>query len=556
MKIVIRGGAVDALKDKGFQEIDSFLRYHGAGEPLKLDIVSLSTKQIDLLSKAILAHKDLPGHKAALDAIKLWADIQKNPKNAKCWSLEQTVSVMKQYISTSPRYMLFYQSESGIMFPYVVYEIEFVKARGRNPAHVNIKMKCYKKGANHDREITIYGKEAKESNCQDVLTKRNYSLATQALLDSYDADVIEYRRLRNAVGKQVVGTGPAEVCSKDYWGSGTIMLEVDGKKSRLVIDNIDESDNNPSRWRAQKTEDEAPTTDGSFWDMKRKIGDDSTSDDGTDEVLDIPLHPVVLAFNLEKHQQVWVHTKQLEDYVYDKEVGSKLVLPDFQVDLINLLMQHDRAEFKDIISGKSGGSIVLCSGVPGTGKTLTAEVFSEKMERPLYKVQSSQLGTTATTLETELQTVLARATRWGAILLIDEADVFIHERGNDINQNAVVGVFLRVLEYYQGILFLTTNRDTLIDDAIVSRCTAKVNFQVPTVDQQKRIWEILAICSNVKIKASQIASFAAKHPHIVGRDVKGLIKLAHIIATQRKEPITCELIEYVMQFKPTHKDSK
>ena len=556
MKIVIRGNALTSLKGKGFQEIDSFLRYHSDEGPLKLDIVSLNNKQITMLQTAISADRDQPGHKASLDAIKLWADIQKNPKNAKCWSLEQAVSIMKQYISTSPKHLVFYQSESGIMFPYVVHNIEFHKARNKCPAHVDIDMKCYKKGSIKDRCITFYSEEAKKSNCMDILTTRNFTLATKELITAYEKDIIEYMRLCNATGMQILGTGPAELCTKDYWGSGTVMLEVDGKKSRLVIDNVDESDDDPSRWKPIKTEDEAPVTDGSFWDMKRKIGDDSTSDDGNDEVLEVPLHPIILAFNLEKHQQVWVHIKQVEDYVYDKEIGSKLVLPDFQMDLIQLLMQHDHAEFKDIIRGKSGGSIVLCAGVPGTGKTLTAEVFSEKMERPLYTVQSSQLGTTATTLETELKTVLARATRWGAILLIDEADVFIHERGNDINQNAVVGVFLRVLEYYQGILFLTTNRDTLIDDAIVSRCTAKVNFQVPTVDQQKKIWEILAACSGIKIKATEITKFATKHPEIVGRDVKGLLKLAHIIASQRKEPITSDSIEYVMQFKPTHKEKK
>ncbi len=556
MKIVIRGQALTSLKDKSFKDIDSFLRYHNDGEPLKLDLVTLNDKQIDLLHKALTADRDQPGHKASLDAIKLWAEIQKNPKNVKCWSLEQMVSIMKQYIYTSPKYQLFYQSESGVMFPYVVTNIELVKARNKIPAHVDIYMKCYKKGSVKERSITVYSEEAKKSNCMDILTNRNYTLATAELIASHERDIAEYMRLRGATGKQVMGTGPAELCSKDYWGSGTIMLEVDGKKSRLVIDNVDESDDNPSRWKPVKTEDESPVTCGAFWDMKRKTGDDSTDDDGNDEVLDVPLHPIMLAFNLEKHQQVWVHVKQVEDYQYDKNIGNKLVLPDFQMDLIQLLMQHDRAEFKDIIRGKSGGSIVLCSGIPGTGKTLTAEVFSEKMERPLYTVQSSQLGTTATTLETELKTVLARATRWGAILLIDEADVFIHERGNDINQNAVVGVFLRVLEYYQGILFLTTNRDTLIDDAIVSRCTAKVNFQVPTIDQQRKIWEILATCSGIKIPAMEIKKFAYRHPEIVGRDVKGLLKLAHIIAAQRKEPITAESIEYVMQFKPTHKEKK
>ena len=29
---------------------------------------------------------------------------------------------------------------------------------------------------------------------------------------------------------------------------------------------------------------------------------------------------------------------------------------------------------------------------------------------------------------------------------------------NDVKRNAMVGIFLRLLEYHQGVLFLTTNR--------------------------------------------------------------------------------------------------
>lgn len=59
---------------------------------------------------------------------------------------------------------------------------------------------------------------------------------------------------------------------------------------------------------------------------------------------------------------------------------------------------------------------------------------------------------------------------WRAVLLIDEADVFLERRSpHDINGNAIVGVFLRVLEYCTGILFLTSNRVTTIDEAFRSR---------------------------------------------------------------------------------------
>ena len=76
-------------------------------------------------------------------------------------------------------------------------------------------------------------------------------------------------------------------------------------------------------------------------------------------------------------------------------------------------------------------------------------------------------------------------------MLIDEADVYIKRRDDDITMNAVVGVFLRVLEYFNGLLFLTTNRIDDIDEAIVSRCIALINFHPPNSDARRNIWRVM-----------------------------------------------------------------
>lgn len=98
-------------------------------------------------------------------------------------------------------------------------------------------------------------------------------------------------------------------------------------------------------------------------------------------------------------------------------------------------------------------------GPPGTGKTLTAEGISELLKCPLYAVSAGELGTDSRYLEQELQRILDICHTWGAILLLDEADVFLEKRNlQDVHRNALVSIFLRQLEYFQGILFLTTNR--------------------------------------------------------------------------------------------------
>ncbi len=139
---------------------------------------------------------------------------------------------------------------------------------------------------------------------------------------------------------------------------------------------------------------------------------------------------------------------------------------------------------------------MLCAGQPGVGKTLTAEVYSEIIKRPLYRVHSGQLGLNVAATEAILKDTLTRAQRWGAVMLIDEADVCIKRRDDDITMNAVVGVFLRVLEYFNGLLFLTTNRIDDIDDASVSRCIALIKFYPP---------DFPAIMSSIKMSISAVS---------------------------------------------------
>ncbi|GJC94819.1 AAA family ATPase [Colletotrichum higginsianum] len=96
------------------------------------------------------------------------------------------------------------------------------------------------------------------------------------------------------------------------------------------------------------------------------------------------------------------------------------------------------------------------------------------------------LGTTAKEVETELEKNFALASRWGCILLLDEADVFLSARERmDFTRNGLVAVFLRVLEYYAGILFLTTNRIGDFDEAFASRIHMSLYY--PELDEQKTL---------------------------------------------------------------------
>lgn len=147
-------------------------------------------------------------------------------------------------------------------------------------------------------------------------------------------------------------------------------------------------------------------------------------------------------------------------------------------------------ESQDLIRGKGKGVVILLHGVPGVGKTATAEAVALKWKKPLFPITCGDLGYTAESLEKSLNEIFRLAHHWGCILLLDEADVFITQRERkDLERNALVSAFLRVLEYYNGIMFLTTNRAGVLDEAIKSRVHLNLYYDHLTEDQTVNIFK-------------------------------------------------------------------
>ncbi len=126
-------------------------------------------------------------------------------------------------------------------------------------------------------------------------------------------------------------------------------------------------------------------------------------------------------------------------------------------------------------------------------------------------------------------------------MLIDEADVYIKKRDDNIATNAVVGVFLRVLEYFNGLLFMTTNRVDDIAEAIVSRCIAMIKFNPPTPDARRRIWEVMTAQFQLPVAEKLKDDLVHMFPAATGRDIKGLTKLTAKFCNQKNVAPTAEV---------------
>lgn len=239
----------------------------------------------------------------------------------------------------------------------------------------------------------------------------------------------------------------------------------------------------------------------------------------------LPEIPVQRYFDLSLQDFIWIHANNVEPYKYDKELPKKMVLPEDHRDLLDILTTDISAFTSDIVEGKSAGNIIMCVGSPGLGKTLTAEVYAEVIERPLYSIHAGALGTNADDIEKNLRTILTRAKRWNCVLLLDEADVFVMQRGASLTQNAIVAEFLRTLEYFDGLMFMTSNRGSDIDEAIIPRCAAIIHYDVPEKSDAQKIWKIMSENFGVNIPDELVRSLVNTYPELPPRDIKMLLRL-------------------------------
>ena len=229
---------------------------------------------------------------------------------------------------------------------------------------------------------------------------------------------------------------------------------------------------------------------------------------------------------------------------------EQLVLPSAQKDLVkSLVATHidQRLAFDDIVKGKGKGLILVLHGPPGVGKTLTAETVAEYTKRPLYSVSSGDLGTQSTTLDERLSRILEMASTWKCVLLIDEADIFLEQRSlHDLERNSLVSIFLRVLEYYEGILFLTSNRVNTFDDAFKSRIHVPLKYSDLTFDSRKQIWKNFLAKFDDDVEMDEEGFEALAEADINGRQIKNVIRTAKSLAQFHGQKLNQEKLEQVI----------
>jgi hypothetical protein len=543
---------VKQLKKLG-DRFDGVISYRNDEQFVDVSASKFSKAQLDKLY-ADAKKIDASWARGLVQRITAYRNIHAKPNGQKVRKLELFAEALKAYIAPAPNRWLFRDESDGYAVPFYVSSIKYHPSKRDEPASVAMSIVAMVRGSNKSSTVR-FNREDLDKTVIEILQAKRYYLETPEAVQTYLGHIETYKKFSSLTGTQFSATGLAygqgESISSFYEDQP---MERDGVASTVVMDDIDDSEG------SGYGKDEA-TCSGAFWGDEEDDDEEPDSDNETESDVEPiaivkPVHPHVRVFDLRAHAYVLIHVHNLAPYVYDKDAAGKLVLDQDMKDLVTILVQGSSEVLEDIVRGKTGGTIVISTGPPGTGKTLTAEVFSEEIERPLYVVQCSQLGTDEEKVEKELAKVLARASRWKAILLIDEADVYVHARGTDLRQNAIVGVFLRVLEHYRGILFLTSNRETVIDDAILSRATAWLRYKMPNHDQLVALWGVLSAQYKIRLVEPIIADLADAFPSVSGRNIKNLLKLGTLLLRQKGREPNVALFQYVARFLDLGGDEK
>ncbi|TPX21797.1 hypothetical protein DIZ76_015760 [Coccidioides immitis] len=213
--------------------------------------------------------------------------------------------------------------------------------------------------------------------------------------------------------------------------------------------------------------------------------------------------PTVLGFSLSKRTWAEFAVSSIHSIDWDQlSAFDHLEIPREKKDMIQTMVEShkpgsEKSSFDDIVVGKGRGPIFLLYGPPGVGKTLTAESTADFLRQPLYMACAGDFGTSAENLEDHLSRVLDLVRRWDAILLLDEADVFLSER-------------------------------SINDPAMQSRIHVGIKYEPLSMEAKTRVWRKQLKSAGADISGKELERLLGKSSN--GCHIKNIARAAFALA--------------------------
>jgi len=189
------------------------------------------------------------------------------------------------------------------------------------------------------------------------------------------------------------------------------------------------------------------------------------------------------------------------------------------------------------------GLSILFAGVPGTGKTMCAQIIAKQLNMEMYKINISQIvskyiGET----EKNLQAVFTEAKKANCILFFDECDALFGKRSevkdaHDRNANVEVAYLLQQIEEHDGVVVLATNLLQNIDEAFMRRITYVVRFPFPDTQARREIY-LRTIPKTTPVDEDIDWEFIADKFELSGGHIKNIVLSAAFSAAEEDQPIS------------------
>ncbi|KAF4536857.1 uncharacterized protein LTHEOB_11864 [Lasiodiplodia theobromae] len=346
----------------------------------------------------------------------------------------------------------------------------------------------------------------------------------------------------------------------DYHVHEVVRLEDQGpirrSKSKTVDSDSDSEDDDtgdPSDTASPEEGDENSDEDV-FTQLLNRVSERYDMRGGKEEDLLLLCPARIPAYALKAKEWGWVLLDELQEVCSSSDAFDSLQVDADTKSLIKSLVHGHSVQtddFDDVIPGKGKGLVLLLGGNPGIGKTLTAESISELHGRPLYNVSAGELSVNVTNVEKGLQKIFHLGKRWNAIILLDEADVVMSKRSNtDLERNAIVAVWLRMLDYFEGVLFLTSNLTENLDTAFLSRIHLRIDLPDLTNEDRSAIWKnILKFNTKTTQESSWTPEMLAAlgKLNVNGREIKNLLVTANRHACSFGESLSLKYLYDVVK---------
>jgi hypothetical protein len=179
------------------------------------------------------------------------------------------------------------------------------------------------------------------------------------------------------------------------------------------------------------------------------------------------------------------------------------------------------------------------------------------------------LSLDAAELERRISHIFRIASKWKALLLFDEADVFVTKRSlHSPERNRLVAIFLRKLEYFEGVQFLTTNQVIDFDAAVLNRMHLVLKYEDLTVNARRTIMvqflkrvqtdrgppnlseEDLDRSAQVPLNGRQVSVYASDERHLLTDhlfQIKNTVAIAIALASEKDTQLSFSHISQALK---------